>query len=84
MSENVRSLIRHLLTIVGGLLTVFGLGKYSGLLEYVAANVEPVYAAVTAIIGVVVTVYGYFKDSTRFAIRTETKAIQEVSSSNSK
>lgn len=81
MSENVRSLIRHLLTIIGGLLTVFGLGKYSGLLEYVANNVEPVYAATTAIVGVVVTIYGYFKDSSRFAVRTETKAIQEVSNS---
>jgi len=51
MSENVRSLIRHLLTIVGGLLTVFGLTKYSGVLEYVSNSVEPIYAAVTAVIG---------------------------------
>lgn len=81
MSENVRSLIRHFLTILGGLLTVFGLGKYSGLLEYVANNVEPFYAAVTAVIGIVVTIYGYFKDSSRFSIRTEANAINEISNS---
>lgn len=81
MSENVRSLIRHLLTIVGGLLTVFGLTKYSGVLEYVSNSVEPIYAAVTAVIGFCVTLYGYFKDSSRFAVRVEDKAIKEVSSS---
>ena len=81
MSENVRSLTRHLLTILGGLLTVFGLTKYSGLLEYVSNSVEPIYAAGTALVGFVLTIYGYFKNSSRFAIRTETKAIQEVSNS---
>ncbi len=84
MSEGLKSLIRHALTLLGGLLTVLGLGKYSGALTYLLDNLDVLWASIAAIVGIVTVLYGYFKDTTRFAVRTEAAAINEVSSSNSK
>lgn len=53
------SLIRHILTALGVVLSFLGLGKFSGLLDYLSSQVDTIWAAVTAIIGVVTTLIGY-------------------------
>lgn len=69
MNEKSKSLIRHLLTALGSVMLIVGLGKYTGVINYVLENMDAVYTAVATITGVVMTVIGYFKDSDRFVKR---------------
>lgn len=69
MNEKSKSLIRHLLTALGSVMLIVGLGKYTGVINYVLENMDAVYTAVATITGVVMGLIGYFKDSDRFVKR---------------
>lgn len=62
MNEKTKSLIRHILTGLGVLLTVLGLNKWTGVVDYILQNLDTVWAAVLTLIGFVTTIFGYFKD----------------------
>tara|TARA_R110000822_G_scaffold128195_20_gene263941 strand:- start:2622 stop:2873 length:252 start_codon:yes stop_codon:yes gene_type:complete len=65
MTETLKSTIRHILTALGVLLGVFGLGQFTGIIEIVNLELDSVWSAIQTIIGFALTVYGYFKDSAR-------------------
>ena len=69
MTEQTKSLIRHLLTALGTLLVVFGLGKYTGAIDYLLGNLDSVWQAIIVIGGAITTVVGFFKDKVRFEIK---------------
>ena len=66
MTEQVKSLIRHTLTAIGVLLTMIGIDKFIPLVEYLQTNLDGVVAAVSTLVGVVVTIIGFFKDDERW------------------
>ena len=66
MTEQVKSLIRHTLTAIGVLLTMIGIDKFIPLVEYLQTNLDGVVAAVSTLVGVFVTIIGFFRDSERW------------------
>ena len=70
MNQQTQSLIRHILTALGTLLALTGLDKVTGLVNYLLTNLDGLYAAIGTLTGVVVAIYGYFKNSDRFTTRT--------------
>lgn len=69
MNEQTKSLIRHILTAVGFVLGIIGLGKFSGVIDILLQNLDGLWQAVSAIVGVVLMIIGFFKDKTRFLTR---------------
>jgi len=67
MTEQSKSLIRHILTALGMILVALGLGKYSGVIDFALGNLDGVWQSISVIIGFVTTLFGFFKDSTRFS-----------------
>lgn len=65
MNEKTKSLIRHAITAVGFLLTMVGLGKYSGLLDILSVNLDGIFAAISTVAGVVTMVIGFFRNKER-------------------
>jgi len=66
MTEQVKSLIRHTLTAIGTLLVLIGVDKFIPLVEYLQTNLDGVVAVVSTLVGVVVTIFGFFRDSERW------------------
>lgn len=64
--EQIKSLIRHLLTAVGILLTLLGIDKLIPVIEYLQGNLDGVFAAITTLVGVVVTIIGFFRNKDRW------------------
>ena len=69
MNEQTKSLIRHILTALGAVVGVIGLGSFSGAIDFILENLEGVAAAVTTIIGFAGAVLAFFKDGKRFEER---------------
>ena len=65
-AEQIKSLTRHLLTAFGVLLTMLGIDKLIPVIEYLQGNLDGLFAAITTIIGIVMTVIGFFKDKDRW------------------
>lgn len=57
-----KSLLRHILTAIGSVLIFLGLGKFTSLIDILVQNLDVVWDAVVALIGFVLTVWGFFKD----------------------
>jgi TctA family transporter len=66
MNEKTKSLIRHALTALGVVLGFIGLDKYTGIVQYLLDNLDSLWSAVVSIVGVVLTVIGFFKNKERF------------------
>jgi hypothetical protein len=65
-SEQIKSLVRHLLTAIGILLTFLGVDKFIPMLEYLQSNLDEVFASVATIVGVIVTIIGFFNNKDRW------------------
>ena len=66
MTEQIKSLIRHILTALGVLLTLLGIDKLIPVVEYLQTNLDGVFAAITTLVGVVVTIIGFFRNKDRW------------------
>lgn len=60
-ADSTISLIRHCLTALGVVLSLVGLGKYTGATDYLVANLDGVWAAISVVIGAITTLFGFFK-----------------------
>lgn len=65
MNPQTKSIIRHLLTAIGAVLVFLGLGKFTGVVEYLIANLDAVWDAALVIVGFATTLLGFFKDKER-------------------
>jgi hypothetical protein len=70
-TEQFKSLVRHALTFIGMFLTVLGVDKFIPLVEYLQENLDGAVLALTTIVGLATTIWGFFKDSERWKSRTE-------------
>ena len=66
MTNQTKSLIRHMLTALGVLLAALGLGNASGLIEELLSNLDVIWDAVLVIVGTIVTIVGFFRNKDRF------------------
>jgi len=60
MNEKTNSLIRHILTALSTVLMLVGVSHYTGILQYLIDNLNDVGAAITTLITVGTTIYGFF------------------------
>ncbi len=75
-SEQIKSLIRHILTGLGILFTVIGLDKWIPMVQYIQDNLETTSIAIMTLIGVISTIVGFFKDKKRWEKSEDQKNIQ--------
>lgn len=61
MSDKTASMIRHLLTGIASVMLVLGLGKYTGVINYILDNMNDLIAALTSLSSIVVGIYGFFR-----------------------
>ena len=74
INEQTKSLIRHILTAVGLLVTALGLGEWMGLVDLFTGNLDSIFGAIEVIGGFVLAVIGFFRDRTRHEERVEGQA----------
>lgn len=66
MTDQTKSLVRHLLTAIGFLLATLGLTDASGLVNDLLANLDGTWDAILVLVGTVTTVIGFFKNKDRW------------------
>lgn len=71
MTEQLKSLIRHVLTAIGFIVSALGLTEWTGLIDLFAINLDTIWAAITTLLGFITLVIGFFKDKTRHDERVE-------------
>lgn len=69
MTEQTKSLIRHLLTAIGFLLATLGLADAADLVNILIADLDKIWDAILILVGVVTTVAGFFQNKERFTDR---------------
>jgi uncharacterized membrane protein YidH (DUF202 family) len=65
-TEQIKSLVRHVLTALGTLLVLFGLDRFIPVVETLTLNLDATFQAVEVLIGVVLVVVGFFRNKDRF------------------
>jgi|TARA_R110000822_G_scaffold64643_5_gene158495 hypothetical protein len=75
-SAQIKSLIRHALTAIGTLLVLTGLNKWLPLVDLLTANLDSVVLAFEVIIGLVVALFGFFRNKERFQLVEEAETKQ--------
>lgn len=69
MTEQTKSLIRHALVAAGTIAALLGINVAVPILDYAIANLDALWAAVVAIVGIVTGIFGFFKNKERFELR---------------
>ena len=65
-SAQIKSLIRHALTAIGTLLVLTGLNGFVPLVDLLTENLDTTFQAVEVLGGVIVAVFGFFRNKDRF------------------
>ena len=61
MNDATKHLINQLLLALGAAAAVFGLGKLTGITDYLLTNLDTVWAALLTLVGVIAGLVGFFK-----------------------
>jgi multisubunit Na+/H+ antiporter MnhG subunit len=65
-AAQIKSLIRHALTAIGTLLVLTGLNGFLPLVDLLTENLDATFQAVEVLGGVIVAVFGFFRNKERF------------------
>jgi hypothetical protein len=65
-AAQVKSLIRHGLTAIGTLLVLTGLNSFLPLVDLLTDNLDAAFQAGEVLVGVVVAIFGFFRNKDRF------------------
>ena len=65
-TEQIKSLVRHVLTALGTLLVLFGLDRFIPVVETLTLNLDSTFQAIEVLVGVVLVVVGFFRNKDRF------------------
>ncbi len=60
MDNKTKSLIRHILTAVGTIITLLGVNSVVPIITFIQNNLDGVWEAASTVIGALITIYGYF------------------------
>jgi hypothetical protein len=66
MNEQTKSLIRHILTALGFVLSAVGVADAANVIDFLLADLDILWDAVLVLIGAVTTIIGFFRNSERF------------------
>lgn len=70
MNESTKSLIRHILTALGTILTLLGLNQFTGVVDFMLESFDGVWGAIELLVGFVIALIGFFQDrGERFEVR---------------
>jgi uncharacterized membrane protein YidH (DUF202 family) len=67
-TEQIKSLVRHVLTALGTLLVLFGLDRFIPVVETLTLNLDSTFQAIEVLVGVVLVVVGFFRNKDRFQL----------------
>jgi len=67
-TEKTKSMIRHLLTAIGVVLSLVGLNDFIPVLDYLQGSLDQVWDAIVVLIGFITTVWGFLRKKERFNI----------------
>lgn len=73
MTEQLKSTIRHILTALGVVVGLFGIGQATEVINFTLGNLDTVWASIVALVGFVTSIVGFFKDKQRFEAREAAK-----------
>jgi len=59
MNDKTKSLIRHILTMLAGILTMLGLANAAGIVEFTLFNLDAVWNAILVIVGFITGFKGF-------------------------
>ena len=66
MTDQTKSLIRHILTALGFLLTTLGIADAADIVDFLLVELDTLWDAILVVVGVVTTVIGFFKNKERW------------------
>jgi hypothetical protein len=72
MTQNTKSLIRHILTALGTIVALIGLNGVLPIIDFLQESLDQVWDSVVVVIGFITTLYGYLKDNDRHLEREKT------------
>ena len=61
MTDQAKSLTRHIITALSFVFGLVGLNKFTGLLDILTQNIDALFAAVSTVGGVAGMILGFFK-----------------------
>jgi hypothetical protein len=66
MTEQTKSLIRHILTALGFLLSALGVADAANVVDFLLADIDILWDAVLVLVGAVTTIAGFFTNKDRW------------------
>lgn len=61
MNNTVKSIIRHILTAIGAILTFIGLDEFTEIVTFLQNSLDGLWDAILLVVGVITTIIGFFK-----------------------
>jgi len=71
MNNKTKSLVRHILTALGTVLVLLGLGDAAGVIEFVNGELDTVNDAILVIVGFLTSVFGFLREKDRLEDQPE-------------
>jgi|DEB0MinimDraft_10_1074344.scaffolds.fasta_scaffold00726_4 hypothetical protein len=71
MNNKTKSLVRHILTALGTVLVLLGLGDAAGVIEFVNGQLDTVNDAILVIVGFLTSVFGFLREKDRLEDQPE-------------
>lgn len=71
MNNKTKSLVRHILTALGTVLVLLGLGDAAGVIEFVNGQLDTVNDAILVIVGFLTSVFGFLREKERLEDQPE-------------
>lgn len=71
MNNKTKSLVRHILTALGTVLVLLGLGDAAGVIEFVNGQLDIVNDAILVIVGFLTSVFGFLREKDRLEDQPE-------------
>lgn len=73
MNQKTKSLIRHIFTAIGTILTLIGLNEWIPIVDFLLENLDGIWNSIEVILGFVLTLIGFFQDRGERFVERETQ-----------
>lgn len=73
MNEVTKSIIRHILTVLGTVVGFIGLKAWQPIIDFITSNLDGVWDAAKVIIGFATALIAFFSSKDRFTVRAAAK-----------
>jgi len=66
MTDQTKSLIRHILTALGFLLATLGIADAADIVDFLLVELDTLWDAILVVVGAITTVIGFFQNKERW------------------